>query len=310
MLMNLLSIIEQAWDTTHACLLFDGLHNQLCILPKYGGLLLFWKHRGIDLIQTFDSEKALLLQLEETYPNCKLSPFACRINKGEYSWNNQSYKIKPVKADGHALHGWMYKTNFIIKEKMQTPEWVSLKLQASYHQEYSFYPFSFNISIIYTLHQSGKIEITTYYENTGNEPLPLVDGWHPYFLTPDGTNQSYLQADVTEYLEAENLIPTKRFIKYFNFQLGQIIENTHWDTCFLWKKGGRATLKTSLGEIIMENIQGYNYFQIYTPPHRKSIALEPLTGAPDAFNNQIGLTILAPQEKISFNFSLQFIAYK
>ncbi len=303
------TILEQAWDTTHACLLSDGLHNQICILPKYGGLLLFWKHHGIDLIETFDSEIALLQQLEETYPNCKLSPFACRINKGEYSWNNKSYNIKPVKADGHALHGWMYKTNFTIKEKLQTFEAVSLKLQASYHQEYAFYPFSFNITIIYTLDRTGKIVITTHYENTGNIPLPLVDGWHPYFITPDGTNKSYLQADITAYLESINLIPTGNKIEYQNFLHEEMIGNTHWDTCFLWKKEGQAKLKTSIGQIIMENIHGYDYLQIYTPPHRKSIALEPLTGAPNAFNNQIGLNILMPKEKIMFTIQLHFVEY-
>ncbi|MCX7744349.1 MAG: aldose 1-epimerase [Flavobacteriales bacterium] len=305
---NTPSISEQAWGSTHACLLSDGLNNNLCILPKYGGLLLFWKHRDIDLIETFDSENALLKQLEETYPNCKLSPFACRINNGEYKWNNQSFSIKPLKPDGHALHGWMYKTEFFIKEKLQTSEFASLVLHAAYNRQYSYYPFSFYISIKYTLYQTGKIEITTYYENTGKSTMPLVDGWHPYFITPEGTDQSYLQADISEFIEANKLIPTGRNKEYLNFKDGQIIGDTHWDTCFFWKLNGKARLKTSMGTIIIENIQGYDFLQIYTPPHRKSIALEPLTGAPDAFNNKIGLTKLAPKEKIYFTLSLNFIS--
>ena len=40
----------------------------------------------------------------------------------------------------------------------------------------------------------------------------------------------------------------------------------------------------------------YNFLQVYTPPHRKSIAIEPMTCAPDAFNNKDGLIVLGPFE--------------
>ena len=37
---------------------------------------------------------------------------------------------------------------------------------------------------------------------------------------------------------------------------------------------------------------GYPYLQIYTPPHRESIAVENLSGAPNCFNNKMGLLLL------------------
>jgi aldose 1-epimerase len=40
--------------------------------------------------------------------------------------------------------------------------------------------------------------------------------------------------------------------------------------------------------------------QIYTPPHRKSIAIENLSSAPDAFNNKIGLIELGAEESHAF----------
>jgi aldose 1-epimerase len=44
----------------------------------------------------------------------------------------------------------------------------------------------------------------------------------------------------------------------------------------------------------------YPYLQIYTPPHRKSIALENLSGAPDCFNNGMGLLMLPPNRSQTF----------
>jgi aldose 1-epimerase len=300
------NISEQAWGNTHACLLSYGIKNQICILPQYGGLILYWKHKGIDLTETFETEEALLKQLEVTYPNVKLSPFVCRIYQGQYTWQNQTYQIKPLKNDGHALHGWMYKKAFTIKEKILTPYAATLSIHASYDREFDFFPFSFDLIITYTLHRSGEFEITSHYINTGNNSFPLVDGWHPYFLTPDGTDKTHLQADIDEYLEADNLIPTGKRIAYLPFQKGQQIGSTHWDTCFLWKEHGKAWLTTSVGTLIMENVKGYNFLQIYTPPHRKSIALEPLTGAPDAWNNNIGMIALLPDEQRKFTVRMKY----
>ena len=44
----------------------------------------------------------------------------------------------------------------------------------------------------------------------------------------------------------------------------------------------------------------YPFLQIYTPPHRKSIALENLSAAPDALNNKMGLTILGKNKSQKF----------
>ena len=301
------NISEQAWGKTHACLLSDGIKNQICILPKYGGLILFWKHEGVDLTETFETEETLMNELEVTYPNVKLSPFVCRIYQGQYTWQNQTFQIEPVKAEGHALHGWMYKAEFTVKEKLHSPDVARLIIHASYNREFDFFPFSFDLIITYTLHRSGEFEITSHYINTGNTSFPLTDGWHPYFICPEGINQSVLQADVHEYLEAENLIPTGKQIAYLPFQKGQQIGSTHWDTCFLWKEHGKARLTNPMGTLIMENVKGYNFLQIYTPPHRKSIALEPLTGAPDAWNNNIGIISLQPNEKRKFTVRMKFI---
>jgi len=46
--------------------------------------------------------------------------------------------------------------------------------------------------------------------------------------------------------------------------------------------------------------RAYPYLQVYTPPHRKSIAIENLSSAPDAFNNKIGLIELGPEDSQAF----------
>jgi aldose 1-epimerase len=49
----------------------------------------------------------------------------------------------------------------------------------------------------------------------------------------------------------------------------------------------------------------YNFLQVYTPPHRNTIAIEPMTCLADAFNNKKGLIILKPSETASFSFGVK-----
>jgi aldose 1-epimerase len=49
-----------------------------------------------------------------------------------------------------------------------------------------------------------------------------------------------------------------------------------------------------------------NYLQIYTPENRKTIAIEPMTGICDSFNNKKGLQILHSNEEHEVKWNLTF----
>ena len=51
-----------------------------------------------------------------------------------------------------------------------------------------------------------------------------------------------------------------------------------------------------------------NYLQIFTPPHRKSIAIEPQTCCIDAFNNKYGYFELKSRETISARFGVNLVS--
>jgi aldose 1-epimerase len=53
--------------------------------------------------------------------------------------------------------------------------------------------------------------------------------------------------------------------------------------------------------------KSYPYLQIYTPEDRKSIAIENLSSAPDAFNNGMGLLVLEPGETKVFTTTYQIV---
>jgi aldose 1-epimerase len=56
-------------------------------------------------------------------------------------------------------------------------------------------------------------------------------------------------------------------------------------------------------EIEIHPEKSYPYLQIYIPSHRKTIAIENISGAPDAFNNGMGFITLEPGESALFKTS-------
>ena len=51
----------------------------------------------------------------------------------------------------------------------------------------------------------------------------------------------------------------------------------------------------------------YNFLQVYIPPDRCSIAIEPMTCSTNAFNNKEGLIILKPGEKFEAAYGVRLV---
>jgi aldose 1-epimerase len=140
--------------------------------------------------------------------------------------------------------------------------------------------------------------------------MPLNDGWHPYFKLGETVNDLHVQFNSNSMLEFDSrLLPSGKIIPYEKFETMNAFENTELDNCFVLKD------HTSPSCILKDNNSGieftitadssYPYLQVYTPPHRKSIAVENLSSAPDSFNNHIGLIIAKPNEQFTFTTSYQ-----
>ena len=107
----------------------------------------------------------------------------------------------------------------------------------------------------------------------------------------------------------KHLVPTGKVLSFNKFQSLEKLSGTILDNCFQLNKNHEAAC-------VLENQQSklrfkifpsnaYPYLQVYTPPHRNSIAIENLSSAPDAFNNKIGLIILQPNEAKAFTTTYQ-----
>jgi len=255
---------------------------------------------GNDTYEEFEAAKML-------YRSGKLSPWAGRIDKGKYMWNGKSYDLEKNDPTGtHAIHGLLAFKSFEVRETILEDGEAKVTLFYEYNREQTGYPFHFCLTVEYHLTPSEFI-CTTFIKNLGEENIPMSDGWHFYFKIGEGIDHLQLKMPGVEEVKLnERLIPSGEFSAYDEFSNFKVLGTKFLDNCFIVKQNGRVvtslqhpTLNKQLN-IWQDSGEGiYRYLVIYTPPDRKSIAIEPMIAAPNAFANGMGLYSLKPGEEIT-----------
>ena len=228
------------------------------------------------------------------FKGLKLSPFVCRIRDAAYQFNGKKYHFNKLYPDGSAIHGLLYRSAFQVIKLHGAAGEARVLMEYNYDGSDSGYPFGYNCAVEYKLEPLQKLTISTTLKNPGPSSIPVADGWHPYFTFGKKIDELMLQFQGPEIVEFENLIPTGKLLPNKDFLEFQRIGNTVMDHSFVLdfkREQPMCTLMDPASGLALEIFPDriYRYLQIYTPPHRKSIALENLSGAPDCFNNKMGL---------------------
>ena len=298
------------WETVELC--DEALGIVAGIVPSAGAILNALTVNGVNIIDGYQDAGDFRERVHQGFRSAKLSPFVCRLNQATYSWQGRQYRLDKFLLNGSALHGILYDVKFDVITEKQGTEGASVVLRYQYNGDHPGYPFPFNCTVAYSLEKEGKLTISTHVSNPVNATgsLPIVDGWHPYFRLGGKADDWWLQIASDKMMEYnEQLIPTGNYLDNAVFAEGRLIGDMALDNGFLLQEGlaPLAVLRNpsnGLGIKFLSQLN-YPYLQLYIPGDRESIAIENLSGAPDAFNNGIGLTILEPGEKKDFVVVMQ-----
>ncbi|NIG57274.1 aldose 1-epimerase [Chitinophaga sp. Cy-1792] len=279
------------------------------VIPAHGALLHSFKvkkgNNELNLIDSYKDLADMQLDLTNSFKNVKLSPYACRIKDAKYTFNGNDYTLQQTVAPGRAIHGLLYNAPFKVTATAADDSSAVLTLEYTYQQEDAGYPFPYHCKAAYTLLPGNELEVATTITNQGTATMPLMDGWHPYFTTGTSVDELELTFASKEIVEFDaTLIPTGNVLPYTEFAKGKKLAGIELDNSFVLdfvRPQPLATLFDPVKDIRISFFPGENYpiLQVYIPPHRRSIAIENLSGAPDAFNNGLGLVKLdAGEEKV------------
>ncbi len=312
------SYIRLIHNYQEVCFTDEQTGQTIGILAGYGaGLnsyLIPFKDHTFNLVKGYNTKA----EFEKLYNNVLLAPFPNRIKDGQYTFQDQSFQL-PINhvKEQHAMHGFLFNRAFVIEEMYTLDNEAHLMLTYYYPGLIAGYPFPFHCQIMYDWKPQEYLTVTINIENTGNNTMLLGLGWHPYFTFPSVVNDLSLQLNCTKHFKVdERMIPTLETQKFDAFQQLNLIGDTQLDDCFglVSNINDTNTIETVVKDeahnielsIIQETGQHqFNYLQLYTPKDRKSIAIEPMTCIPNAFNNGIGLIELMASEELKVAFKLK-----
>jgi aldose 1-epimerase len=286
------------------------------IIPEYGGRIKeLWLNNGkknlsiLKKITRIDSNDR-----DDIFANAKLSPFAGRIKDGQFNFNNTMYNLfVNYPEEGNACHGFIYYKKFLVIGKIINEKGACCKLEYQYKGENQGYPFKYSIEIDYMLSASDGLTCTTKIVNKSGSAMPLSDGWHNYFDIGIQIDDLELKLDVSEIVDLDSRnIPTQKKELYTDFSKPSRICSKSFDSCFkINSLNGRAVTELISAEHnIHLNIwqetgnNKFEYLVIYTPPDRKSIAIEPMTSNVNSFNNGEGLIQLATEKEYVSSYGI------
>jgi len=289
--------------------------TKIVVLPQYGAMLhafVIEQDGGMfNVIDNYSNTDEIGKELSISFKSSKLSPFACRIPGGKYVYDGQEFELQHKFMDGSAIHGLLYNKAFKQTDSFFDEQKASVLFKYNYREEDEGYPFNYICEIRYTLLPQNTLQLQTTITNLDDLPIPMADGWHPYFTLGGKVDDWLLYFSANALVEFdEKLVPTGRLLPYDTFLEPRKPGSTSFDNCFLLNINEGYAACTLLNEStgLQLNLfpdSTYPYLQLYTPPHRNSIAIENLSAAPDAFNNKMGLLMLQPGHTHTFTVYYQ-----
>ena len=297
--------IEQITDSNK---LLESIHikNEKVsakIYPNLGGSLQELTINGLRIVDGISHDSEGLIDYESSYKSSILFPFPNRIEDGAYDYQGQSHQF-PVneKPLNNALHGLVYNKQFDLISAEANEDAATVVLSYASKGEEPGFPFPFELTLSYQISKEGDLVLTFDVENSGDTSFPVGMGWHPYFAV-NNLGNCQLSFPSRDFYQCNNRNLPIQTIKSGLSKSFKMDDKTFDDAYSL----DQATCQFSADQYTLElNFEHSEdtYLQVYTPPHRKNIAIEPMTTIANSFNNKIGFKELFPGEKDHWTIQL------
>lgn len=295
-------------NNTHKNNLLNHIHvfsdDVSCkLFPNLGASIQQFSKKGVDIIDGIEISEKGLHSYKEKYQSALLFPFIGRVENGKYIFNDVQYSLNINETSRfNALHGLITDKSFEIDSSILSETNATISLSYTSDGKLEGFPFQFKFQVTYQLTSEG-ISLRFHIQNLDVVPFPFGCGWHPYFKSSSLHTSELSFASEKQLVYNKNLIPTdtRMIEKTTNFT----IKNRSFDDTFFLLKNNVRFKSTRYHLNITTKSEHPDFLQVYTPPERNSIALEPISCAPNAFNNKIGLIELNPDNSFEWNVHLQ-----
>jgi aldose 1-epimerase len=235
-----------------------------------------------------------------------LLPWPNRIRDGRYVFQGVTQQLALSEPDRHnAIHGLARHVAWVLIDKQ--PDAVTNRVRI--HPQ-TGWPGTLEAIITHRVGDDG-LTVTVQATNLGAGELPFGYGAHPYLTVGEATvDEVAITVPAASYLEVDDrLLPVKISPvagTVYDLRRGPVLESLSLDTAMTEldrDSDGRWRAKLALGDRYAElwGDQTMRWLQVFTGGLYRdwSIAVEPMTCGPDAFNagpTHADMKVLAPGE--------------
>jgi aldose 1-epimerase len=278
---------------------------------KFGCSVTINLSQGASIESLYLNQHRIIRSLEnipysKSFASAILFPFSGRIPKGQFNYKQESFQLLSNEfGTENAIHGLVHDKKFDIIKKNQSEKSFEIKLQYSPKEIIEGFPFIYTLEVIYTLTEK-KLITTVNVLNKDSKTFPFSLGWHPYFACEDLYN-SWLKIDADKKIIFNSQMIPERIESIPNISSEQKIANTILDNCYI-SNLNCIYFKNSNYHIEINSSAPTNYFQIFTPKDRNSIAIEPLTAPANSFNNKFGLLELKQNQTYTIHWEVKLLS--
>jgi aldose 1-epimerase len=295
----------------HATITLASSELEATFLPALGMLCGSLLHRGEQLLELPGGLSAY--EKGGTVGIPLLHPWANRLAGFEYRADGRHVRLDPdspllgLDPNGLPIHGLVIASpHWSVAEAGDEAGSARLRAELDFgaHEDLlAAFPYPHVVALDARV-TGSELALTTTITPTGDLPVPVSFGFHPYFRLPRAPREEWeVELPVQRRLELdERMIPTGQTeaVSYPRASLGERVfddgyEGVEEGAVFVLAGGGR--------ELRVSFDRGYPYAQVYAPAGSRFICFEPMTAPTNALISGDGLR--AVDEPFSATFSVQ-----
>ena len=289
-----------------------ALGDQRAIVTESGAALRVYEVGFTPVVEPFEGPESVVIGSQGQI----LAPWPNRTVDGRWSWEGADYQLWITEpARGHAIHGLVRTLSWAVRNRDE--QGVELETTLLAHPGW---PFPLHFVVSYELGDRGLTSRLTA-TNIGRTACPYGAATHPYVALPEGTvDEAVVRLPARTYLVTDDrLVPTERGATAgtpYEFSEAAPVGQRRADTAFtdlerrpdgrveasVTAPDGRTT--TLWGDAAVRWLQLFTGDALPSKWRRRTLALEPMTCAPNALNSGDDLVVLQPGESHAMTWGL------
>jgi galactose mutarotase-like enzyme len=235
-----------------------------------------------------------------------LHPWANRLAGTSYRAAGRRVSLAGLKLprdpNGLPIHGNLFGAPFDVVRASATR--LTARLDYGAHPEkLRAFPFPHVLTVDARLDGNRGLTIATSVEPTSARAVPISFGWHPFLRLPRTRRRDWeLRWPACEHVEVDaRVIPTGRRTPQRSERA--LISSRTFDDHYALGRDRRFAIADGRRTLTLAFDRAYPYAQLFVPPRRGLVAIEPMTAEIDALGRG-SAPVVEPGDRFSASFTM------